>query len=280
MAPPAVIGSQKPGAINAATEQKIGQATSVIIPLLELGALGYETYVLVYLICVKYLIDPSANIRDRYNVQPRRSTGIALIAVYAILLLLLLAAWMRLIQMIWSKPDLVPLGDSSREKTDASTNGFAFDQYDAYTCDYQGTPCWCEKCHNWKPDRTHHCKELGRCVRKMDHYCPWAGGIIGESTHKFFMQFVAYAALYTTYVWIVVAVFLAERHSKVSLIQSAKRGAECLLASDGFTTRHMDRSARHRGPVQHLHLHHVLHDRLEPDDQLHLSRRYPTRRHL
>jgi hypothetical protein len=39
-------------------------------------------------------------------------------------------------------------------------------------------------------------KRLGRCVRKMDHYCPWAGGIIGESTHKFFMQFVAYAALY------------------------------------------------------------------------------------
>jgi hypothetical protein len=219
MAPPAVIGSQKPGAINTtAAEQKIGQATSVIIPLLELGALGYETYVLVYLICVKYLIDPSESIR-RFNVQPRRSTGMALIVVYAILLLPLLASWLRLIQMIWSKPDLVPLGDSLREKTDASTKGFAFDQYDAYICDYQGTPLWCEKCHNWKPDRTHHCKELGRCVRKMDHYCPWAGGIIGESTHKFFMQFVAYAALYTTYVWIVIAVFLAEHNSKVSPIQ-------------------------------------------------------------
>jgi palmitoyltransferase len=219
MAPPAVIGSQKPGAISTATEQKIGLATSVLLPLLELGALAYETYVLVYLICVKYLIDPSDNLRRDFDVQPRRSTGIALIAVYAILLLPLLISWLRLIQMIWSKPDLVPLGDTSQEKTDVTTKGFAFDQYDAYTCDYQGTPLWCEKCHNWKPDRTHHCKELGRCVRKMDHYCPWAGGIIGESTHKFFMLFVAYAALYTTYVWIVIAIFMAERNAKVSSTQ-------------------------------------------------------------
>ncbi|KAF1941390.1 zf-DHHC-domain-containing protein [Clathrospora elynae] len=217
MAPPVVIGSQKPSTRNdtSATEQRVGQATSVIIPLLEFGAIGYVTWVVVYLICVQYLIDPSEAIQRDSSVQPRRATGIALIVVYALLLLLLLVPWLRLIQMIWSKPDLVPLGNQSREKMNTDTKGFAFDQYDAYTCDYQGTPLWCDKCHNWKPDRTHHCKELGRCVRKMDHYCPWAGGIIGESTHKFFMQFVSYAALYTTYLWIVTAVFLADRNSKM-----------------------------------------------------------------
>lgn len=216
MAPPAVIGSQKPGATDTtAMEQKIGQATSVVLPLLELGALGYETYVVVYLICVQYLIDPSEDIQRDFDIRPRRSTGIALIVVYAILLLFLIIAWARLLQLIWSKPDLIPLGDPSLEKTDANTKGFGFDQYDAYICDYQGLPLWCEKCHNWKPDRAHHCKELGRCVKKMDHYCPWAGGIIAETTHKFFMQFVAYASLYTTFTWIVVAIFFAERNSKV-----------------------------------------------------------------
>ncbi|KAK1918133.1 hypothetical protein P3342_000853 [Pyrenophora teres f. teres] len=175
MTPPAVVSTSKPGAINSAGEQKTAQATSVIIPLLELGALGYETYVLTYLICVQYLISPSDSLRRDHAIQPRRSTGIALIVVYAILLFFLLVAWLRLLQVIWSKPDLVPLGDQRQEKEGASTKGFAFDQYDAYLCDYQGVPNWCEKCHNWKPDRTHHCKELGRCVRKMDHYCPWAG---------------------------------------------------------------------------------------------------------
>jgi palmitoyltransferase len=218
MAPPAVIGSQKPGAINTtAAEQRIGQATSVIIPLLELGAMGFATWVLVYLICVQYLINPAEDIQRDFNVPTRRSTGIALIVIYAILLFCLLVPWLRLLTMIWSKPDLVPLGDTSQEKMEADTKGFGFDQYDAYVCDYQGVPLWCDKCHNWKPDRTHHCKELGRCVRKMDHYCPWAGGIIGESTHKFFQQFVSYTLLYTTYVWIVTAVFLADRSSRVRI---------------------------------------------------------------
>ncbi|XP_014559640.1 hypothetical protein COCVIDRAFT_35151 [Bipolaris victoriae FI3] len=214
--PPAVSDPPKPGAItNPAVEQKIGQATSVIIPLLEFGAVGYETWVFVYLICIKYLINPSDQIQRDFDIQPRRSTGIALIVVYALLLLFLTITWLRLLQMIWSRPDIVPFGNTAQEKEHASTRDFAFDQYDAFICDYQGLPLWCDKCHNWKPDRTHHCKELGRCVRKMDHYCPWAGGIIGESTHKFFMQFVAYGALYTTFTWIVVAIFLAERNSKM-----------------------------------------------------------------
>ncbi|KAF1849171.1 palmitoyltransferase PFA5 [Cucurbitaria berberidis CBS 394.84] len=215
MAPPSVTSSQKSNAHgnNAALEQRIGLATSVIMPLLELGAMGFVSWVLVFLIGVQYLIDPSEDLRLGFNVQPRRGTGIALIIVYAILLLLLLVPWLRLLQVIWSKQDLVPLGDPSREKMDMSTK--AFDKYDAFICDFEGMPLWCNKCHNFKPDRTHHCKELGRCVRKMDHYCPWAGGIIAESTHKFFLQFVFFAALYTAYVWIVVAVFFGDRISKV-----------------------------------------------------------------
>ncbi|KAF1838198.1 palmitoyltransferase PFA5 [Decorospora gaudefroyi] len=215
MAPLSVRSAQKPAGLSIAAEQKIGQATSVVIPLAELGAMGYVTWVLVYQICVQYLINPSERMQRDFNVRSQRATGITLIVVYALLLLLLLVAALRLIQMIWSRPDLVPLGDPSSEKMNATFNGFAFDQYDAFICDYQGVPLWCDKCQNWKPDRAHHCKELGRCVRKMDHFCPWAGGIIGESTHKWFMQFVAYTALYTTYVWIVIAIFLADHHSKM-----------------------------------------------------------------
>ncbi|KAF2846123.1 palmitoyltransferase PFA5 [Plenodomus tracheiphilus IPT5] len=216
MAPPAALpGSQTPHAPSPKMEQSIGQATSVIMPLLELGAIGFVTWVLVYQICVQYLISPSLDIQRDFDMQPRRATGIALIVLYAIVLLILLVPWMRLLIMIWSKPDLVPLGIAKGEKGAASTKALGFDGYVAFICDYQGDPLWCDKCSNWKPDRTHHCKELGRCVRRMDHYCPWAGGIIGESTHKWFMQFVSFAAVYTLFVWIVVAVFLSERNSKM-----------------------------------------------------------------
>jgi len=44
---------------------------------------------------------------------------------------------------------------------------------DVFTCEGDGRPIWCSTCLNWKPDRTHHCREVGRCVKKMDHFCPW-----------------------------------------------------------------------------------------------------------
>lgn len=42
-----------------------------------------------------------------------------------------------------------------------------------FVCSQDGRPKWCSECANWKPDRTHHCSDIGRCVYKMDHYCPW-----------------------------------------------------------------------------------------------------------
>lgn len=44
---------------------------------------------------------------------------------------------------------------------------------DAFVCQGDGRPIWCSTCLNWKPDRTHHCREIERCVQKMDHFCPW-----------------------------------------------------------------------------------------------------------
>jgi palmitoyltransferase len=45
--------------------------------------------------------------------------------------------------------------------------------YSVFTCEMDGHPAWCSFCKNWKPDRAHHCREVGRCIRKMDHFCPW-----------------------------------------------------------------------------------------------------------
>ncbi|KAJ9666204.1 Palmitoyltransferase pfa5 [Coniosporium apollinis] len=82
---------------------------------------------------------------------------------------------------------------------------------DAFVCDMSGLPIFCPKCDNWKRDRTHHCSEVGRCVRRMDHFCPWIGGIVSETNLKFFLQFVVYAALYTLFMLVVLAVFVAEQ---------------------------------------------------------------------
>lgn len=56
----------------------------------------------------------------------------------------------------------------------------AFYSKDVFVCEADGRPKWCSSCRQWKPDRSHHSRELGRCVRKMDHVCPWVGGMVAE----------------------------------------------------------------------------------------------------
>jgi hypothetical protein len=43
----------------------------------------------------------------------------------------------------------------------------------------------CGKCNdNYKPGRAHHDSVTGRCVVKMDHFCPWVGNAVGIMNHK------------------------------------------------------------------------------------------------
>lgn len=45
----------------------------------------------------------------------------------------------------------------------------------------------------------------------MDHFCPWVGGIVSETSFKFFIQFLFYTAAFCTHTLIFSAYFLAER---------------------------------------------------------------------
>lgn len=85
---------------------------------------------------------------------------------------------------------------------------------DVFVCDGNGLPLWCPTCCNWKPDRSHHCSDIGRCVLKMDHFCPWVGGVVGENGFKFFSQFTAYASWYCAYTLAVMGYFVGESEAR------------------------------------------------------------------
>ncbi|TIA67106.1 zf-DHHC-domain-containing protein [Aureobasidium pullulans] len=85
---------------------------------------------------------------------------------------------------------------------------------EVFACDQNGLPIWCGTCNNWKPDRSHHGSDVGRCVLKMDHFCPWVGGVVGEQNFNFFIQFCSYAGVYALFVMIVMAVFISEARSR------------------------------------------------------------------
>lgn len=90
---------------------------------------------------------------------------------------------------------LPPIIHQDRPLTSSTLQGHAYDSYghrpvlvadrpepenlhewysrDVYVCEPDGKPKWCWHCNCYKPDRSHHCSEVQRCVYKMDHFCPW-----------------------------------------------------------------------------------------------------------
>ncbi|KAH9213829.1 DHHC palmitoyltransferase-domain-containing protein [Leptodontidium sp. 2 PMI_412] len=109
-------------------------------------------------------------------------------------------------------------GDTSRNtarpQEDPDSPGLElFYTKDVFICEPDGKPKWCTHCANWKPDRAHHCSTIDRCILKMDHFCPWVGGPLGENNIKYFIQFNTYAALYCLHLLVVMAFYVAKQRS-------------------------------------------------------------------
>ncbi|CZR62839.1 related to PFA3 Palmitoyltransferase for Vac8p, required for vacuolar integrity under stress conditions [Phialocephala subalpina] len=211
--------------------------TARVVPVVLAGVVGYATYVLVVPLCAHYLI-------SRYNDI---AAAIIILVVYFLLFLLMAASLLRLVYLTIVDPPYLPLGAAAlrdarmydtteKEKPKADADGIGGAEYmqnmnrvlgtkddpdspglelfytkDVFVCETDGRPKWCSHCANWKPDRTHHCSDSGRCILKMDHFCPWVGGPVGENNFKFFIQYTFWTALYCLHLLVVMAVYIARQ---------------------------------------------------------------------
>lgn len=66
----------------------------------------------------------------------------------------------------------------------------------------------CTKCECIKLHRAHHCSTCQRCIRKMDHHCPWINNCVGEYNQKFFMLFTFYIMMISIYSLILAAQYV------------------------------------------------------------------------
>ncbi|TPX35731.1 phenylalanine---tRNA ligase [Synchytrium microbalum] len=65
----------------------------------------------------------------------------------------------------------------------------------------------CKKCNGPKPERTHHCSICKKCVKRLDHHCPWVGRCgmnveIGHFNHRYFYLFMCYLLFAAVYYFI------------------------------------------------------------------------------
>ena len=51
----------------------------------------------------------------------------------------------------------------------------------------------------YRPPRAHHCRICKRCIRRMDHHCPWINNCVGEKNQKYFLQFLFYVGVLAMY---------------------------------------------------------------------------------
>ncbi|EAS31280.3 palmitoyltransferase pfa5 [Coccidioides immitis RS] len=223
-----------------ASDKRVNIGAARVIPVVLGGLLAYGSYVFTRPLCIDYFISPPLH----YGApSPRRGLATGLLIVFYLLLLVLAVSYFRVITTIIWNPGFLqrgnqwhqsrtgkPEGNTKRRKrrhrpgTSYPDNAnvehapYPIDAYgleafyckDIFVCEQDGRPPWCSTCCQWKTDRAHHCSEVDRCTRKLDHFCPWVGGVISESSFKFFIQFLFYTFLFTTFNVVVFSIVIAE----------------------------------------------------------------------
>jgi len=98
----------------------------------------------------------------------------------------------------------------------------------------EGEKTICGRCEMYRPPRAHHCRVCQRCVRRMDHHCPWINNCVGEWNQKYFLQFLFYIAVLCAYSMLMIALgwlYPCEGCSAVSVMVKQQRLMHSVILS-------------------------------------------------
>merc|ERR1719201_1910889 len=65
----------------------------------------------------------------------------------------------------------------------------------------------CVVCRARREMRSHHCKECGRCVQRLDHHCPWINNCVGLGNQRSFYCFIILLFAAIVFFYYVVALY-------------------------------------------------------------------------
>ena len=68
----------------------------------------------------------------------------------------------------------------------------------------------CGHCDAYKPPLAHHDRVSGRCISRMDHFCPWMNNAIGAGNQKNFILFLIYTDVTSIFMYTVLSVHLID----------------------------------------------------------------------
>nr|CAD7443392.1 unnamed protein product [Timema bartmani] len=100
------------------------------------------------------------------------------------------------LKAVCSDPGVVPLPQSRVDFSDIHSGSQSLLQREDWTV--------CTRCETYRPPRAHHCRICKRCIRRMDHHCPWINNCVGEQNQKYFIQFLVYVGALSAYAIVLV----------------------------------------------------------------------------
>ncbi|KAK3107879.1 hypothetical protein FSP39_024338 [Pinctada imbricata] len=180
------------------------------------GAIFYADYVV-----IRHLVLP---------VMTDTLWGVFNVIVFNTILFLASVSHVR---AVFSDPGIVPLPTTGLDFSDLHAGKSNPNMKDGWSV--------CMKCEAYRPPRAHHCRICRRCIRRMDHHCPWfvqylchnvGCSILGHrSWNDVHSVFVGLSSIYATTLvvvsWVIDPGMKEQKHFK--LIHSVLLVVESLL---------------------------------------------------
>ncbi len=85
----------------------------------------------------------------------------------------------------------------------------------------------CGHCDSYKPPGSHHDRVSGRCIARMDHFCPWLNNAVGAGNQKNFILFLVYTCTAASYLYYVIVLQLMRKD--ITYPQPLLNMTRCLL---------------------------------------------------